>query len=357
MRLQELYLKNFRCFDAKTLSFHHDSTLIYGHNGSGKTSILEAIYYICYLHSFRTHNTRELIRFDEQDFFIQACVQEQDTQHAIQVGFSDKKRVVRIDKKAVRSYKELMSLYRVISITEDDIELVRGEPELRRTFLDQTCLLVYPDMVQSLRTYRTIVTNRNKLLLTGKHDQLELRLWTEQLWQQAVLIQQQRERMLVELNHMIAQLGHEFFGEDFSLEMVYCPKARLGDTVAQFLDANRALFEQEQRYGRSLFGPHLDDVSILFQHKKSRIFASRGQQKCSVTLLKLAQLLLIRQTRGQAIVVLDDFMTDFDSTHVRTLLTMLAAQGAQLIFTVPTNDSPLVDSLKERGASEIVISD
>ena len=360
MFIKELLLNNFRCFKHLALTFESPVAILYGHNGSGKTSLLEAIYYIGYLNSFRTHNARELIHADHTDFFIKALVEKTVSHgistHELQVGFSDKKRIVRIDKKAIVSYKELIPFYRVVAVCEDDIFLIKGEPAVRRTFLDQTSILINPENMATLRNYRTIVHNRTMLLAKGNKDTVLHTLWTEQLWNQTRVIQQQRYDLLAQMLFAITTLGKLFFDYDFALDLVYVPKVSMGATFKEFKEIHTSLFAQEMRYGRSLFGAHLDDFSFIFNHKKSRIFASRGQQKCAAILLKLAQLSLIKKTHGDSIMLLDDFMTDFDEHHMQILFTMLTQQGIQLIFTAPTQETFLGPLLQQHQAQHIIIS-
>lgn len=360
MFIKELLLNNFRCFKHLALTFDSPVTVVYGHNGSGKTSLLEAIYYIGYLSSFRTHNARELIHTDHTDFFIKASVEKTAghgiSTHELQVGFSDKKRVVRIDKKAIVSYKELIPFYRVVAVCEDDIFLIKGEPAVRRAFLDQTSMLINPENMATLRKYRTIAHNRAMLLVKGNKDRVLHTLWTEQLWNQTRVIQQQRYDLLAHMLSSITTVGALFFDYDFALDLVYVPKVSMGSTFHEFQEMHALLFAQEMRYGRSLFGAHLDDFSIVFNHKKSRIFASRGQQKCAALLLKLAQLSLVKKIYGESIMLLDDFMTDFDAHHMQILFTMLTQQGIQLIFTAPSQETLLAPLLQQHQAQNIIIS-
>jgi DNA replication and repair protein RecF len=358
--IKELLLNNFRCFKHLALTFDSPVAVLYGHNGSGKTSLLEAIYYIGYLNSFRTHNARELIHTEHTDFFIKASVEKTVehgiSTHELQVGFSDKKRVVRIDKKAIVSYKELIPFYRVVAVCEDDIFLIKGEPAVRRAFLDQTSMFINPENMGTLRNYRTIAHNRAMLLAKNNKDAVLHSLWTEQLWDQTRVIQQQRSDLLAQMLSSITTIGKLFFDYDFALDLVYTPKVSMGANFNEFQEMHTSLFAQEMRYGRSLFGAHLDDFSIVFNHKKSRIFASRGQQKCAALLLKLAQLSLIKQIHGKSIMLLDDFMTDFDAHHMHILFTMLTQQGIQLIFTAPTQDTLLAPLLQQHQAQNIIIS-
>src|SRR5437868_6298202 len=93
---------------------------------------------------------------------------------------------------------------------------------------------------------------------------------------------------------------------------------------------------EETRVGHSLFGAHLDDFLIHFQDKKSKNYSSRGQQKLIVLLVKIAQIQQLLHSKGPVILLLDDFMTDFDEQRCRLLLDLLFDLKIQLIFTVPT---------------------
>lgn len=361
MLLKELYLKNFRCFETKKVTFESNLVSISGVNGSGKTSLLEAIHYLGYLQSFRTHGPRELVRFDQQDFFVRAVIKSSAdsdaSSHDIQVGVSGKKRLVKVDQKAIGSYKELMSFYRVITITEDDLELVKGGPEMRRSFIDQTIMLLDPDFANHMRAYKVILHNRNRLLQTGVRDMQLIRPWTQQLWEHTRVFQQRRREMLAILEGMTCQLITAFLDSPMTLAIPYLPKVSdESETFEAFMDAHTQLFADEQRMGRSLFGAHLDDFAIEFRQKQSRLFASRGQQKCIIVLLKVAQLQHLARERGTAILLLDDFMTDFDQKHIDTLLTLLLSLEAQLIFTVPTGFSYLLQALSSKKAQHIDIS-
>jgi len=136
--VNQLYLQNLRCFSDKQIELDAQINLIEGLNGSGKTTIVEALYYLCYLRSFRTNLTQELISFDQDNFFIKAnLVTASQNQETLQVGFSQTKRLVKLNGKNVKSFKELISNYRAVILTANDLNLIQGGPEFRRNFIDQ----------------------------------------------------------------------------------------------------------------------------------------------------------------------------------------------------------------------------
>ena len=362
MHIQHLHIKNFRCFDNFSLDFINNIALITGANGSGKSTVLEALHYGCYLRSFRTHVPRELIRFDDENFFIKIQVQETVNEHAfdheLQVGFSKKKRIIKIDQKNVTSYKELSHLYRVITLTEDDLMLIKGSPEGRRLFLDQALALEHPEFMAHARRYKQILENRNALLQRGGYTNESYFLWTQQLWQEALLLQNYRRPLLATLEHKTNRMLRDWFGQELSLAFSYQTKKMIKDqSFDEFWDNFGELRTLEGILKRSLFGAHLDDFSIQFCDKTSRSFASRGQQKLIIMLIKIAQMQEIIAKNGPTLFLLDDFMTDFDQQRGTVLLSLLFELKSQLIFTCPTNSGYFENLLRDYyGAQHIILT-
>lgn len=361
MFVKQIELQHFRCFEHKVINFTNNIALIEGANGSGKTSLLEALHYACYLRSFRTHSPRELVYFDQSTFFIKIDFEhaQEDLitlQHKLHVGYSGKKRLVKLNDKALHSYKELMDHFRIITLTEDDLGLIKLGPDMRRDFVDQAILLYKPAYIELLKSYKTIVDNRNKLLQMHQVNQDMYQVWSEQLWDRTVLIQEERKQFLALLGHEVRLMLKDYFPYALDITFTYKPKMTQEASWQDLLETKRDLFEQEKRFGRSLFGAHLDDVIIEFQGASSRMFASRGQQKLITLLIKMAQLKALGKQKGSALFLLDDFMTDFDQERAEIALRALADLQGQLIFTAPMRSSILGEMLGKRGAQRIEIS-
>lgn len=355
MQLNRLQLKNFRCFNELDINLSSPIVLIEGKNGSGKTTILEALSYLCYLRSFRTHITKDMIHEDSNNFFvkIELSNQEEPTTETYQIkaGFSGRKRLVKINDKAVQSYKELMHYYRTITLTEDDLGLIKEGPELRRSFIDQHIMLHDSQSLQDFRKYKKLLANRNALLFKGSYTKEDYFLWTQSLWAQSNKIQRMRISALKAIDNELEAIIETNFPK-LKVVFKYEPKdKKICDSFEEFWDLNSNLYEGEQFNKRSLFGAHLDDFSIMFLDKKTKAFASRGQQKLVVLLLKVAQIkLLSKNNHGSVIFLLDDFMTDFDSNRIEELVLLLCELNTQLIFTCPLLEGHLRNILIEKKA-------
>lgn len=358
MRITHVQIKNFRCFQSLDLPFDTNIILIEGVNGTGKTSLLEALHYLCYLRSFRTHLPQELVQFGQDNFFIKARLENNSNGaegYDLQVGFSNKKRLVKVNNKSIASYKELLDYYRIVTITEDDLALIKDGPEERRLFIDQAIMLANPEFVALSKRCKDIVDNRNALLKRGASAD-SYQLWTEQLWQITQQITHARVEALTQIEQEVRSLIKHYFSDEFTITLTFASKKVLYDSYSEFSEKHSMLYHDEQRFGRSLFGAHLDDFMIQFKDTKSKNYASRGQQKLIVLLLKIAQVRLLMIRKGAVILLLDDFMTDFDHGKAQTLLTVLAELGVQLIFTVPTPEGFLQKALLEKGAFQLKLT-
>ena len=359
MRILQATLKNFRCFSDQQFDFHHKFIVIEGNNGVGKTSLLEALHYVCYLRSFRTSSGFDLIGLQSDHFFIQVKVEEskefelEPESSLLQIGFSSEGKSVKYNGKPVSSHKQLLQHYRVVSITEDDLELIRGAPEIRRAFLQQSLLLLDTTHSSLITQYKKVLLHRNSLLFKNKgtvpsaYTLDELKIWSEQLWQQSRQMIAYYQSFLAELESQVNQLLAQYFAQDgFSVSFEYqvkYPEIYTTEDFEIFWKEWAPRFKEEFFQGRTLFGVHLDDFIINFKTKKAKIFASRGQQKLVVFLMKYAQFYLVGKNSGlKSCLLLDDFLTDFDRSRLEHCLELLDQSQVQVFITCPINFESLI---------------
>lgn len=345
MRIVSLSLKNFRCFSSVNLDVESSVVLIHGPNGSGKTSLLEALHYGCYLRSFKTHLPKEIAQTKSDGFGMALGLASTTSFDTLQVSFSRNKKTVKLNQQPVGSYKELYDVYKVVTVTEDDLLMIQGAPSLRRSFIDHMVLLIDPEYAPLLKKYRHILDNRNALIASGKNDDESYQLWTDQLLGVSSRLQKARIAALENLEKEVQALIKEVMaGGTLSISYEYArPYSDIADcaTTQDVMIRYPSLKNHEMMQRRSLFGAHLDDFSIMFQGKPCRKYASRGQQKLLIFLLKLAHVKSLRSDTDQGVsgtgvvLLVDDFMTDFDEERALALLPLMTSFPSQLILTTP----------------------
>lgn len=343
MKIKSLLLKNFRCFPVYKLDCNFDLLIFEGPNGSGKSSLLEAFHYACYLRSFRTSVSRELIEESKDAFFLQLVVSKDELiEDLIEVSSSGNRRQIKINTKKAQSYKELLDYYKVITVTEDDLMVLKGSPENRRLFIDSALALQDDSFLLLLKSFKNVLEQRNALLQGVKIDFNSYLIWTEKLWFLSQDIALRREKMLKELVVRANKLGNDFFSEELKLVVEYYKKRSSYNSWEEFSKNLNSLQLLEIRLKRSLFGAHLDDFVFFFKNKNVQKYTSRGQQKLIILLLKIAQFSL----GAPAVFLLDDFMTDLDPKISALLLKILVSLDTQVIITIPNTDFALYKQLE-----------
>lgn len=331
MFIKDIIIKDFRCLRDIRLEIHDAVIAVEGHNGSGKSSLLEALYYACHLRSFRTHHPKDLISFGQDAFFMHINFHGSDEiDHALQVGVSHAARIVRFDKNRIKSHADIIDSFRVVGITEYDMALIQGGPEERRLFLDHALMMHDPSLMMLFKRYRDIVSNRNSLLKHVRVDYDQYCVWTDELIATTDNIRKQRQAYIERLSTSVDAIMRAYFFGIHPILITYIPKK---SPLLESMDDRRALFQDEVRMKRTLIGAHLDNVGIYFNNIDGRLFSSRGQQKMMVFIIKMAELQLIKEIHHSPLLLMDDFLTDFDAKTARMVLQCATSCKTQIFLT------------------------
>lgn len=356
MFIKDIELKNFRCFEDQKLSLDHKAIIIHGNNGKGKTTIVEAIYYLCYFKSFRSRYPDVLVRDGEKHFFLKGTFQKDEITTAIQIGYASKKKSIKINEKPLSSYRDVLDLYRVVVFTNDDIDLIKEGPKGRRQFLDQVIMLDDISTAAIYQEYNKILKQRNASLEHRGSKEMYM-IWLQKLYELSQKIIRLRIDMLARLEVKAKSLIGRHFEGKFTICMKYKSALEpfLDQSYAQFFDSQQDLYHKETIMKRSLFGAHLDDVVFYFQEAKARSYSSRGQQKILLFLAKMSQVSLLQEKGFVSLLVFDDFISDFDVERIESIISIISTLENQLIFTSPYYNSFLKNLLKPLFPFEILL--
>lgn len=372
MRVTHLSLSHFRNYRAAEVEFAPGINLILGRNGQGKTNLVEAIAYFATLGSHRVTAEGALIRAGAESAIarMRIAVSSRDALLEIQLNRGQANRA-QINRNPVKP-RELLRWFSAVMFAPEDLSIVRGEPALRRRFLDEAVVARNPALSGVLADYDRVVRQRSSLLkstrLTGNKSAVEatLSVWDEQLIEFGSRIMFERHRLVAELAPFLAASYFALVGVDHAPGMTLSETAlgpvprsdvsretvsRAGGSFSTLADVSRetivadftrALAEarkQEIERGVTLVGPHRDELILTLNELPVRGYASHGESWSFVLSLRLAlaQLLRAESPAGDPVIILDDVFAELDSGRRQHLMDAVG-QFEQVIVTAAVEE-------------------
>jgi DNA replication and repair protein RecF len=352
MLLESLEINNFRNASGKMFC-GRGLNIIAGDNGQGKTNWLEAVYLLATTKSFRTAKLQEAIRFDEELAIVRGTVEQSAEIHrTLQVALQQNSKTLTVNGKRESITRYLGQLHAVV-FTASELEIVRGQPEARRKFLDGGITAIYPAFVQTLADYNRVVKQKNSLLQNAQESDFGvektrelLEPWNEQLVILAARIYKARIRYVELLQNALEK--RLFERETVTIRYVSQleGKGDLSDYKNLIAERLNLRVQAELAAGYSLIGTHRDDLEILFDGRDLRTFGSSGQQRSALLILQLAAIGLYFERNGEyPLFLLDDVDAELDRNRTAKLLEFLEDK-TQTFLT--TSKETLVEQFKNR---------
>lgn len=344
MALVKLQTEHFRNLLSSPASFSPSINLLYGENGSGKTSILEAIGYLGLGRSFRVNRHQAVVSHGQQKLTVFGGLDQGHEDRRSEPGsdgirhrlgiardISAKETTLRVDGEPVKNLSVLAKHLPVSVIDPGVFDIVAGGPGKRRQFLDWSVFHVEPSFGALWQQCQRVTSQRNQILRNGRLDEALMKVWDSQYVELAERITQARKRTF------------ELFSEAFFRLVGEITAPWVGGLKVDFyagwdesqslLDVLRSHREQELKMGHTLYGPNRADIRLKFQGRPVAETFSRGQQKTLVILMKIAQGMVLADLNKQVTFLLDDINAELDVGHRAMLAQKLDELRCQVFVT------------------------
>jgi DNA replication and repair protein RecF len=347
--VQRLSLRQFRNFSELELNFPAAGVAIIGENGSGKTNLLEAIYYLEIFRSFRGSTDDQLVRFGADVFHLRADVEADERKHEITSAYEPRTRRKRItiDGAEPERVSDALGSIGAVVFSPSDVSIVAGGPSERRRFLDILLSVNKPGHLALLQRYRQQLKNRNALLKSGQADAAQLSAWDIGLVETGTRIMLDRAAWVDA--HKRSYAGkYETISGGTRGNIQYAPGVRgIADfgaaaAVAEVFQAELERSSARDRERRiTHVGPHRDDLELTFGGEDGdvdlREFGSGGQVRTAAIALRMVEAETIHAARGRdCVVLLDDVFAELDTARSQRILELLEAEEkGQVILTAP----------------------
>ena len=333
-----LKLLNFRNHDNSELFFEPGLNILLGDNGQGKTNILEAVYYLSLLRSFRTNRISHLKQWRKDGFYVGARYRQKNGR---EIGLSiayGTERKLSIDSVPVHKTSEFIGRFVCSSFTPEDMEIVKGGAQLRRRFLDIALSQQYPSYLQALQQYTLALKNRNIMLRDPrKYPRNTVTAYDHSMVENAVAIEDLRQQFIEKLNLALLEQSELFFGEHIRLSLKYVsgiptdfrrPAIVEEDSpAAVYHEILRRNYERDCRDGATRYGPHRSEMNCLFSGNLLSAYGSEGQCRVAALALRFACMKIIQlelKDRDLTLIV-DDVIGELDKHHREIFLQQLHA--------------------------------
>lgn len=349
--IKQLRLYHFRNFEEQKIDFSSGANIFVGHNGQGKSNILESIYVLFTGESFRPASTGHLILEGHNECSVTAVLDDDKINLKIQDG---RKSFSMNEKKVTR--RALLEKQALTLFSPESLNAIKGSPDERRQLVDELALFIQPQKEALLVDFKKALRTRNKILKDFKLEKVNLRRTEELLAavekpflslaiQVTVLRLEALKIISPHLNSAMSQISKGFpeLSFEYQISEQNLIHGTHGDIHNSMQKRMAELRAAELSTGHSLVGPQKHDLVFLFGGKDSRFYCSQGQQRSLILAFKLAQVVYHRKAlKKTPILLLDDVLSELDGDKRNSFVELIKDMDAQIVITTTDFDLPQV---------------
>lgn len=334
--LNKIELKNFRCYKDASFSFNDKNKVIFvGKNASGKTSVVEAIYYLGFAKSFKTNNDEEIIKSSEDSMFVRGIFNDKTT---IEIGYDGKNKLVKVNNDKVKRMSDLIGTFMISFFCPDDLLLIKGDPKNRRKFIDYSLCQVDKEYLHNLQVVKTTLKERNEYLksLDGNPKKLNdnyLEALTKTYIDASIKIEKKRSKFITDLDSGTSEIINSISGKKDSSRIEYISNVNVDNFWKTYQEKKMIDIYSKT----TTWGVTRDDFKVYINEAFAESNASQGQIRTACLALKLAVMEYYKKKNEKILIILDDVFSELDENRQNKILEMISDDNQVFITTTNIN--------------------
>ncbi len=349
LRIDQLSLVQFRNYPLKRFEFSKRIIGICGANGTGKTNLLDAIHYLSLTKSYFSRPDGQSVSFGKQGMRIEGNFYvNEETSKLVCILRENNKKEFYANDEAYKKFSEHLGKYPCVMIAPDDVELISGSSEERRSFLDSILCQLDKNYLQQLIAYNKVLQQRNSFLKQAAEsvsfDEALLEILNDQLSSKGQLLYEERKRFMQTFLPLVLHHYNRIAEKTDAVTIDYESQLHSG----LMKDLLKSSIQKDLALQRTNTGIHKDDLGIAMNELPFKSQASQGQRKSLLFALKLAEWDVLKERKGfPPILLLDDVFEKLDEQRMHNLLHWVCAENEGQVFITDTHKERLVQQLED----------
>ncbi len=336
MRIEKIFLRFFRNYENLELHLAGDQLFFLGKNAQGKTNLLEALYYLSTIRSFRASDDAELILFDQEFTKLEATFQKQEMTAEVSVTVSKDGKYIRCNRQPIAKLSDVIGYLNTVLFCPADLKSIYSSPKERRRFIDMELGKISSTYLHDLLQFQKLLKERNSYLKRQQYDDTLMQVLTEQMVDVQLRIMDARAFFLQLLEQHANTIYQTMSDEKKQLHIRYIPcfESETKQTRAQnLLERYQKTLEKDKELRATQIGIHREDFDLVLDDKELKLYGSQGQRRSAVLALKIGLLHVIhRKLNEYPVLLLDDVLSELDEDH-RMQLFQVIPSGVQTLIT------------------------
>ncbi len=341
MKINKLKLVNFRNYDKLEIQLGKNMNFFIGKNAQGKTNILESIIFLALTKSHRLGVFSNIIQYNKKKAKINAIINKEEYINKVELEVTETNKSMIVNNNKVIKVADYISNLNIIIFTPDDLEIIKGTPNIRRNLLNIQLSQLSKEYLKTYNEYNKILKNRNEYLkilyVNSIADKSYLDIITDKLIEKAIIIYQKRNEYINLINENISNI-YLNITNDKDIKVKYIPNIKIESFETEkikeiLIETFKKSYNREINNKMTLFGPHRDDISFILDGIDLKYYGSQGQQKSAILAFKLSEIPIFTEiNKTKPVLLLDDIFSELDIEKRKNLLKIIS-DDLQCIIT------------------------